>query len=225
VNADLNGGYMGIAEMILKYLTVLVWPITILVLVFAFKFQIESVLDRLQKAVLPGGISVEIQETKKLSEKVRRKKAEVPLKKTAPTIPLNEANAAMLNRGLSPSPSGFDFSKYRELAEQDPNLALAGLRMEIENILKNYSEGSGGSRCSGESAGVVSRELYERNILSSEQHKLITNIINLCNMAVHGKKVTREQAEDLIDVSLGLVDDYMEWLSANRRQSRRIRKS
>jgi uncharacterized protein YbjQ (UPF0145 family) len=216
---------MGIAELILKYLTVLAWSITVLILVAAFKPQIQSFLGRLQKVVLPGGISAEIQETKKLSEKAQQKKADAIPGKSAPTIPLNKANAIMLNRGLSPSPSGFDFSKYRVLAEQDPNLALAGLRMEIENILKNYSEGSGGSRCSGESAGMVSRKLYEQKILSAEQHKLITNIISLCNMAVHGKKVTREQAEDLIDVSLGLVDDYMEWLSADRRQARRNRKT
>jgi hypothetical protein len=118
----------------------------------------------------------------------------------------------MLNRGLAPSPTGLEFGAYRILAEQDPNLALAGLRMEIESLLKNYAKGNGLSYLATDSAGIISRKLHEHHIISSEQYRLIANLLNLCNRAVHGQKVTREQAETLLETATVLADDFLEWL-------------
>jgi hypothetical protein len=42
----------------------------------------------------------------------------------------------MISLGLKPTSSGLDMSDYREIAESDPTLALAGLRIEIE-VLAN----------------------------------------------------------------------------------------
>ena len=137
---------MEIAKLILDYIKVLIWPITVIVMLILFRTQIRSLFGRLKKADLPGGISLEtfpehIREARELSVAVGKEKDKN--KKDRPSIPLTDANAKMLNFGLQPSPTGLEFSHYRILAEQDPNLALAGLRMEVETMLKNLSICSG----------------------------------------------------------------------------------
>ena len=47
----------------------------------------------------------------------------------------------MIKLGLAPSPSGLELDKYRIAAEEDPNFALAGLRLEVEIMLKNLAKG------------------------------------------------------------------------------------
>ncbi|MFG6101460.1 hypothetical protein U2F10_04360 [Leptothoe sp. EHU-05/26/07-4] len=65
---------MEIAKLLLEYIKVLAWPSVILTIVLMFRKQIESLIKRLEKADLPGGVSIslraEILEAKKLSEQV-----------------------------------------------------------------------------------------------------------------------------------------------------------
>ena len=128
---------------ILEYIKVFIWPITLLLILLVFKKQINNLLVPLRKADLPGGISIKtfadkIDEAKEISVKVVEEEKEKQTKeaKNVPSIPLNEVNTKMLNQGLTPSPSGLDLNYYRTLSEQDPILALAGLRIELESMLK-----------------------------------------------------------------------------------------
>ncbi len=207
---------MEIAKLILEYIKALIWPTTVIIILIIFRTQVISLFGRFKKADFPGGISIEtfpeqIREAKELSVEVRKEMDEE--KKDRPSIPLTDANTKMLNFGLQPSPTGLELSSYRILAEQDPNLALAGLRMEVEIMLKNLSKGFKISLGKRDSIGIIIRKLKEKEAITSRQAKLVGAVIQLCNAAVHGTKVLSSQAEEILDITEILRDEYASWLS------------
>ena len=67
---------MEIAELILKYLEVLVWPFVTIFIIFLFRKELVKLFDRAKKVELPGGISIEtferkLQEAKKLDKEIK----------------------------------------------------------------------------------------------------------------------------------------------------------
>ena len=53
---------MEIAKLVLEYVKALAWPLTIILLSLSIRSEIKGLLARLRKAVLPGGLSVDLQE-------------------------------------------------------------------------------------------------------------------------------------------------------------------
>src|SRR5437016_12438736 len=126
---------MELAKLILEYVKVLAWPTTTIIFVIAFRTPLTAILARLRKAALPGGVSIDFQEEIQKAKELSRQVDAVPVpadRRRTPAIPLTEANARMIGLGLQPVSSGLDMSYYREIAESDPTLALAGLRIELE---------------------------------------------------------------------------------------------
>ncbi len=207
---------MEIAKIVLEYIKSLIWPSLAILVIILFRDSLKAILTRLRGADLPGGVSLdfeqEIRDAKQLSREV--KSGPQPKESQGvPSIPLTEANARMLNLGLQPSPSGLDFEYYRNLGEDDPNIALAGLRMEIEVLVRNLAQGFKVDIQPRHSASNILRKLYEKNAITIEQFQLAQKIVQLCNAAVHGTKVSREEAELVIDVAKVLAEQYIAWLS------------
>jgi hypothetical protein len=207
---------MEIAKLILEYIKVFIWPTTTVVLALIFRVPIRTVLSRLRKAGLPGGVSIDFQEeleqAKQLSEKVEAK-PDPPNRSVAATIPLTEANARMISLGLRPTASGLDMAYYREIAQRDPNLALAGLRIELEIITNNVAEGFKLTSPRPEPLTRRLSRLLEHGAISDEQEQLMRKILQLCNQAVHGSQVSREEAEEVIELASILTRQYLEFLS------------
>jgi hypothetical protein len=174
------------------------------------------VLARLRKAALPGGISVdlqeEVQEVRRLSEKVESAAPPADPKRT-PGIPQTEANARMIQRGLRPSPSGLDLSYYREIAERAPILALAGLRIELETWFRNVARGFQVDTKPYDSMNRVLARLRDANAVTPDQVMLARRVLSLCNQAIHGGEVSRDQALEVIGAAGVLARDYLAWLS------------
>ena len=207
---------MEIAKLLLEYIKALAWPVTVLALSFYFHSEIKKVLARLRKAVLPGGLTVDLQEevheVKELSEKVES--AELPGdRKRPPGIPKTEANARMIQLGLRPSPSGLDLSYYREIAERDPILALAGLRIELETWFRNVAQGFKVDTKPYDSMNRVLARLRDASAVTPDQVMLARRVLSFCNQAIHGGEVSREQALDIIGAASVLARDYLAWLS------------
>jgi hypothetical protein len=205
-------------KLLLEYIEVLIWPAVVLYCLKLFQDQIGGFFARMEKADLPGGISLkafkeQIKIGKELSSEVIEEKTFKLEKQGVPAIPITEANARMLNLELAPSPSGLELSEYRILAQHDPNLALAGIRMEVEIMLKNLAKGFGLPSDGRHSAGLTARMLSEKGKITNSQANLISTVIKLCNSAVHGQKVTVTEAEDILDIIEILKDDYVSWLS------------
>jgi len=211
---------MEIAKIILEYIRTLIWPLIVSTLLIVYRKECTAVLRSIRKLTLPGGTSFEtfpkdLEEAKVLSFRVKEEADRKPIKKKkeCPVIPLTDANTQMLNRGLTPIPSGLEVSYYNNLAEQDPNLALASLRFEIEILLKNVAKGFKVEIGKRDSAGIVARKLQKKNAITTHQCELINVIISLCNSAMHGQRVTQSQVKELLDVFAVLRDYYISWLS------------
>ncbi|MGO9107715.1 MAG: hypothetical protein ACLP9L_00650 [Thermoguttaceae bacterium] len=207
---------MDVATMILEFLKVLAWPVTALVLALLFRSPLSAMLARLRKAGFPGGVSIElqeeIQEAKLLSRQVEAQPPP-PNRPKRPAIPQTEANARMMALGLKPTSSGLDMSYYREIAQSDPTLALAGLRIELEVLIGNLAAGFKVETKRAEPVRSLLKRLLEHNAITSQQMDLARTIFAICNKAIHGQAVTQEEALDVIDVADVLAKDFLAWLS------------
>jgi hypothetical protein len=102
-----------LAQLILEYTKVLVWPAFAFVCVILFRASITAIFPRLKKAELPGGVKIDFQEAIDQAQQLKKdiltapKPPEAQLRLATP-IPLTEANARMIALGLQPSPSGLD---------------------------------------------------------------------------------------------------------------------
>ena len=207
---------MEISKLVLEYLKALVWPITVLALSLVFRTEVKRAFARVRKAAFPGGLSVdfqqEVEEVKVLSAKVESTPPPQDRRRTA-GIPLTEANARMIQLGLTPTLSGLDMSYYREMAKTDPVLSLAGLRIELEMLTRNLAKGFKLDPSPSQPLSRLLSRLAATGAITSDQEQLAGRILRLCNQAVHGRPVSQNEAEDVIDAAGTIFRDYLAWLS------------
>jgi hypothetical protein len=210
---------MEIAKLVLEYIQALIWPGIILFIAIYFKNETSALLGRIKSATLPGGVSFDlndkIQEVKALSNEVQETvSAKQERNKGKPTIPLTEANSRLIKLGLRPSPSGMDMNYYLDIASQDPNLALAGLRIDVDILVRNLAKGFGIPVDDKRNSTVrILKKLLEDNCIYQSQYELAVKVLSLCNQAIHGSPMTYEQAQSVIVSAEALVDDYIAWMS------------
>lgn len=207
---------MEVARLVLSYIQALVWPAIVFIAIMLFRKELYGVLSRLKTANFPGGVSLDFADEIRAAIDLSRKvKPPTPPKgqEETPMIPLTQANARMLSLGLRPSPSGLDFAYYRSLAVGDPNLSLAGLRMEIEILARNLAQGFKVRLGGSDSIATILRKLREDDAITTPQLRLAQQVARLCDAAVHGRRVSREEADSVIDVGAVLADQYIAWLS------------
>ena len=137
---------------------------------------------------LPGGLKVEYPALEKASE-----------------------DAAKV--GLLAAPRKREESPYLAIAEQDPNLALAGLRIEIERRLREIAKRRG---LEGERLGVgqLLQLLRTHDAISKQEDAVLSDLIRLLNKAVHGAEVDSRATQWAIDVGPRLLSALDERISA-----------
>ena len=212
---------MKIAELILKYIEVLIWPIITIFIAIRFKKELIKLFGRAKKVELPGGFSIEafedkLNEAKKLDKELkseRNQESSEIIKQFKNTK--SEANIKMVEKGLRPSPSGLDLNYYRQIAKSDVSLAAAGLRMEFELLIRNLAFGFKIDSSPQEPIVSLIKKLGARFSITDKQIEFIKIIFQLTNYAVHGGEITREQFEDVLNLGETLVDDYRAWLNWN----------
>ncbi len=93
---------------------------------------------------------------------------------------------------------------YVSVSDEDPNLALAGLRIEIEKRLKAIAQGQG---IDSERAGIgrLLRLLRKNRSLSDQECSVLAELASLLNRAVHGAEVDTRSAEWALDVGAGIL--------------------
>jgi hypothetical protein len=212
-----EGGYwhLEIAKIVLEYLKVFVWPVVAISVACVYKRQLVGVLGRLKKAGLPGGVSLDFAEEAKDIRQLSDQVKDLPSKhegREHAMIPLTDANARMISLGLQPSPSGLDMEYYRTLASQDPNIALAGLRIEVDILARNLAKGFKVAVSPRESGLRLLRRLLQAEAIDATQFELVEKVMRVCSAAAHGNPVSREQAESVIDSAAVLARQYLEWL-------------
>lgn len=131
---------------------------------------------------LPGGVKVEFQELEQAEQRA-------------------EHAGLLAPENLNP-----DFGQYsfQSVAENDPNLALAGLRIEIEKRLQQIARSKGIEEKS-KGLGRLIRILTEKHLLTGEEGSVLADMIGLLNSAVHGADVDPRAASWAMSVGPRLL--------------------
>ncbi|MBN1253450.1 MAG: hypothetical protein JXA16_15025 [Bacteroidales bacterium] len=210
---------MEIANLILEFLKVIIWPIITILILLKFKDELSSLFQKAKKINLPGGLSLEtfeeqVTEAKELAKEVveERKPKIINIISEKSKNPIDKINERMVKLGLNPSPSGLNINFYRNISLTDTRLALAGLRVDFELMLRNLAKGFKIENFEKDSINQIISKLYKKRAISSKQFRFLTIIFNLTNHAVHGKLISQHQAEEVFDLAKVLIEDYNAWL-------------
>lgn len=170
------------------------WPSLAIDAITLFSLVVAVIpwLQPLFKSVeLPGGLKVEFQEVKQASEK---------------------AKAAGLVGAATPAAQP-DFS-FQAVADTDPSLALAGLRIELEKRLYGLASIHG---YEGRARGIgnLLRHLEARELLSHDESAAIRDIVGILNEAVHGASIEKPAADLALDFGTDVLLTLDERIAAN----------
>ena len=146
------------------------------------------------------------------------KSIELPggLKITLPTQELEKAGEKVKESGLiSPKTDLKSIQKHRyafqTVAGDDLNLALSGLRIEIEARLNELAEDKG-LKVHRPGAGSLTGLLEKSNVLSHDEAAAIRDLLPLLNQAAHGAKVEESSFDWAMDFGpklLGALEDRL----------------
>ena len=146
----------------------------------------------IESAKFPGGWEVKFRDLEIAGREIT--KTVSPLTLAQSVAPLEE-----------PRPS------YLKTASDDPNLALVGLRIDIETRLRKLAEING---ISGNlPLGRMLRELRPHNAMIQEIEKALYQLIQAGNRAAHGARVDRAASSWAIDSGpeiLAVLDSIIE---------------
>jgi len=175
------------------------WPdltidlITVALLVIAIIPWLGSLFRAIE---LPGGVKVEYQELEKVTDSAKK----AGLIKTKTT-----KGSKKTSKTKKPV--------YQEIELEDPNLALAGLRIEIEKrlieIAKSYNINSYKT-----GVGALSRSLMEQNILTGPEYSVLSDMVVMLNSAVHGAKVDGQAVKWALDTGNQVLHSLDEKIAA-----------
>lgn len=172
-------------------LTHVLWPglsidaVTLTLLVVAILPWLAPIFKSLQ---FPGGWKVEFQELQKAAERADE--------------------AGLL--AAAPAQAAPEFT-FQRVVEEDPNLALAGLRIEIEKRLVRLAE-SRHIEFRNRGIAALLRVLAEHRVLESNARSVLADMTGLLNSAVHGATVDPRATDWAIDVGprlLQALDDLI----------------
>jgi len=130
---------------------------------------------------LPGGVRIELRELEEAQAKAEQ--------------------AGLLEPPAEEGPARFAFEM---IAEEDPNLALAGLRIEIERRLVILAE-SAGLPTERRSVGQLLRVLRQDQQLAPRESSVLSDMVSLLNSAVHGARVDEGAATWALDIGPRLL--------------------
>lgn len=143
---------------------------------------IPWLLPLFKSVELPGGLKLEFQELQAAEQRAEE--------------------AGLLDEPPDPAPI-HEYS-FQIVADEDPNLTLAGLRIEIERRLGYLAE-SADKGSAKMSINRLLRLLGDRQILTPQQRSVLSDMVGLLNSAAHGASADRQSAEWALKVGPRLL--------------------
>jgi len=167
----------------------MIWPdikidgITVLLVIIVIVPWLAPVFKSFE---LPGGLKVEFHDLQKATKKLE----ESGLIKKEPVSKKQQ-----------------DHSKYSFLnvVDIDSNLALSGLRMEIESRLKDLAE-QNFKIVDKHGINQITRQLAEHGVLSNHESSAILDILPILNKAAHGHDVDKQTHKWVIEIGPQILD-------------------
>jgi hypothetical protein len=206
---------MEIAKLVLEYLKAIAWPGVVLTALAIFRHELSALIATLEHLKLPGGAELDWKRQVREAEQAAEKVEASPRAARTPTEPQQaQLISKFQHYGFTASPSDFDWNYYLQLADTDPNLALAGLRMEIERMLQNMAKVAGIDYDRFRtSPGRFSALLKTREVIEPDEYELLRSVINVANAALHGRDVTAADARRTIESAEAFKDSYLAFMS------------
>ncbi len=206
---------MDVAKLALEYLKALSWPIVTLIGILVFRRELQLLFRSLQRLRLPGGTELDwekkLAKAEAVAAEIERAPAQQEVSKAGFDVAALVAKSDRL--GFLRSASDFKLDYYFKLATEDPNVALAALRMELERMLQNLATANKVEFDPYHtSPGGFSRLLRAKGVIPPDQYELLRRVVDVANDALHGRDVTREQAFRTIDSAGPLFRFYLSWL-------------
>ena len=157
--------------------------ITIILIVIAFLPWLNNLIQSIE---LPGGMKLQLRDFKKIEEKAE--KAGLLEKVSLKGLEIRNTKEA----------------QYSFQLVEDPNLILAGLRIEIEKRLKAIAEKH---QISSDRKGIkqLLSDLSSQGLLSKEEQSALNDLTIWLNNAVHGAKVDYEMSQWATGVGLRIL--------------------
>jgi len=202
--------------LIMNLIQILCWPVVVIILFLSLRKPIIQFISHINEAEFPGGIKLksinrEIEKAESITTEI---KSEVEKANThLPEEVKKDPNELMESVGLEKSPSNLDIKYYYDLVENNPSIALAGLRMDLEIMIRNLSKGFRIRTDNNSTIGQLLEVLINNSAITTNQYRLIKIILNICNAAVHGQSITKAQAINVLDMTPILINDYISWLN------------
>jgi diacylglycerol kinase len=156
-----------------------VWPaiqidaITVTLLIVAVLPWLSSLFKSIE---LPGGLKIQYQDLEKIEQRAR--------------------NAGLLT---DEAVKGKENYSFQTVASTDPNLAFAGLRIELEKRLLKLAE-SRDLKPSRRSLGGLLADLNGIELINGAERAFLSDLAALLNSAVHGAVVDPSAAEWALDI-------------------------
>lgn len=160
-------GALGLALVHLVFPKLSIDAITLALLAIALIPWLAPMFKSLE---LPGGWKVEFQELREVEARAQAAGLLAPQEET-------------------PKPE----YTFQVVAKEDSNLALAGLRIEIEKRLVRLAE-SRDVPVRSRGLGSLLRDLTQAQVLSGDERSILLDLTGLLNSAVHGAHVEPEAA-------------------------------
>lgn len=173
----------------------LIWPdlrIDAVTLVLLIVAMVPWLAPLFKSVELPGGRKVEFQDL----ERVRA-----------------EAEEAGLVTEPSEQDRGTGYYSFQLVADEDANLALAGLRIELEKRLRELAAAHGLEVRRG-GVGTLLRQLDREDALNPRERGALADMVQLLNNAVHGAEGDERSAQWAIEYGPRLLSALEERIGA-----------
>lgn len=136
---------------------------------------------------LPGGFKFEFQELELIEKRIKK---------------VGLINDRLFNE---------DGEKYTfvEIANENPQLALAGLRIELEKRLRELRNLNARDGIVFSTRGSIRRmmqDLYSSKIVTEQEKNILIDLVGSLNKAVHGENVDYRVAQWVIDIGPKVLD-------------------
>src|SRR5260370_23122989 len=119
---------------------------------------------------------------------------------------VEDAEKSLAKANLPVGPKGPRLTQEQPTStEQDPNLALAAMRIEIEKLLKEIGQHQSLLFPRGLGIARMIAALRQRGALDPELASALSDLVSLSNQAIHGTQIQPDVARRAIDVGETII--------------------
>ena len=185
----------------------LIWPafkidlITLILVIVGVLPWTASIIKSLE---LPGGFKIELQDVKAATDKVKS----LPMLEAEPGTFVFSGHGAQLLLERADS-----IASLRDAFGRDPNLALVGVRIEIEkrvNLLCQMNNID-----ANRPLRYKLQHLQRQKVIPAEVASGLNDLVSMGNKAAHGAEVSPDAASWVLDVGPEIISILDEIISAN----------